>query len=257
MLECADELERTASMTKSKGSAVPAAKPRKTASDDQHAMNKARPGLSIPKEEAAAERKEESLIDLDLVRRCQAGEDAAFEQLVVRYQRKVYTIALGMVRSPDDAMDIAQEAFIKVHRYLGNFQGSSSFYTWLYRIIVNLCIDHLRRRNRFASTELDERTMDKAELDGEGLVLSSDLGSNPAKSIGRKELMEQIQCAVDRLPPYHRAVILMREVEGMSYSEMAKAMKVSKGTIMSRLHHARQKMQRALGDYLEGELIVK
>ncbi len=213
--------------------------------------------MSIPKEEAAAERKEESLIDLDLVRRCQAGDNAAFEQLVVRYQRKVYTIALGMVRSPDDAMDIAQETFIKVHRYVANFQGSSSFYTWLYRIIVNLCIDHLRRRNRFASTEIDERTMDKAELDGGGLLLSSNLGSNPAKSIGRRELAEQIQYAVDRLPPYHRAVILMREVEGMSYSEMAKAMRVSKGTIMSRLHHARQKMQRALGDYLQGELIVK
>jgi RNA polymerase sigma-70 factor (ECF subfamily) len=244
-------------MTGSKGSAVPAAKPRKSASDDQHAMNNPRCGLSIPKEEAAAERREEAQIDLDLVRRCQAGEDAAFEELVVRYQRKVFTIALGMVRSPDDAMDIAQEAFIKVHRYIGNFQGSSSFYTWLYRIIVNLCIDYLRRRNRFVSTELDERTMDKAEFEGQGVLLSTNLGSNPGKSIGRKELAEQIQGAVDRLPSYHRAVILMREVEGMSYSEMAKAMKVSKGTIMSRLHHARHKLQRALEGYLEGEMIVK
>ena len=81
--------------------------------------------------------------------------------------------------------------------------------------------------------------------------------NNPSRSLGRKELAEQIQSAVDTLPPYHRAVILMREVEGMSYAEMAKAMKVSKGTIMSRLHHARRKLQRALSDYLDGELAVK
>jgi len=244
-------------MTKRKAKAAPAETSGKTASDGQCAMNIARRNLSIPKEEAAAERKEEAQVDLELVRRCQSGDDAAFEQLVVRYQRKVYTIALGVVRAPDDAMDISQEAFIKVHRYIENFQGSSSFYTWLYRIVVNLCIDHLRRKNRFISIEIDERTMDKANLDGEGLLLSSSLGSNPGKSMGRKELMEQIQRAVDCLPSYHKAVILMREVEGMSYAEMAKAMRVSKGTIMSRLHHARQKMQRALGEYLDGELTVK
>jgi RNA polymerase sigma-70 factor, ECF subfamily len=228
----------------------------KTADKIWSDVNKHAPSLSIPTR-AAPDRKGEAEQDLELVRRCQRGDDTAFGQLVSRYQRKVYTIALSMVKSPDDAMDIAQEAFIKVHRYIGNFQGSSSFYTWLYRIIVNLCIDQMRRSGKFISAEFDERTHDRDQDETDVCVLSSDLGNNPARTIGRKELAEQIQAAIDQLPPYHRAVIMMREIEGMSYAEMAKAMRVSKGTIMSRLHHARHKLQRLLKEYLDGEMVVR
>ena len=228
----------------------------KTVFETRLDVNKQAPLLSIPTR-AAPDRKGEAEQDLELVRRCQRGDETAFGQLVSRYQRKVYTIALSMVKSPDDAMDIAQEAFIKVHRYLGNFQGSSSFYTWLYRIIVNLCIDHMRRSGKFISAEFDERTHDREHDEKDVCVLSSDLGNNPSRTIGRKELMEQIQKAIDQLPPYHSEVIRMREIDGLSYAEMAKKMKVSKGTIMSRLHHARHKLQRLLKDYLDGEMIVK
>ena len=103
--------------------------------------------MSIHKKEALVQKADE-IPDLELVRQFQSGEESAFSELVARYQRKVYSVALSMVKNPEDAMDIAQDSFIKVHRYLGGFQGSSSFYTWLYRIVVNLCIDHLRRSGK-------------------------------------------------------------------------------------------------------------
>jgi RNA polymerase sigma-70 factor, ECF subfamily len=219
-------------------------------------VNKALQNLSIT-QVATPDRKADSDKDLELVRLAQEGDKEAFGQLVSRYQRKVYTIALGMVKNPDDAMDIAQDAFIKVHRYIGNFQGSSSFYTWLYRIIVNLCIDHLRRSGTQVTMDFDEK-IGQLESGRDGVpTLSSGAGGNPSRELGRKELAQRIRYAVDALPPYHRAVIIMREVEGMSYADMAKAMRVSKGTIMSRLHHARQKLQRSLEEYLDGDLLVK
>lgn len=211
---------------------------------------------SITKKEARAH-KAETKKDLELVRRCQAGDETAFGELVERYQRKVFAIALGMVKNPEDAMDLAQDAFIKVHRYIGNFQGSSSFYTWLYRIVVNLCIDHLRRAGKRINMDFDEHSGYMNWQENGSPVLGNRLDTNPAKMLGRKELAQRIQGAVDALPPYHRAVIVMREVEGMSYSEMAKTMKVSKGTIMSRLHHARQKLQRDLGEYLDGDMVAR
>ena len=243
-------------MVRRSSTAAPEQTSGKTADKTWSDVNKRAPSLSISTR-AAPDRKGEAEQDLELVRRCQRGDETAFGQLVSRYQRKVFTIALSMVKSPDDAMDIAQEAFIKVHRYIGNFQGSSSFYTWLYRIIVNLCIDHMRRSGKFISAEFDERTHDREHDEKDVCVLSSDLGNNPSRTVGRKELMEQIQLAIDELPPYHKAVIIMREIEGKSYAQMAKEMRVSKGTIMSRLHHARHKLQRLLKEDLDGEMIVK
>jgi RNA polymerase sigma-70 factor (ECF subfamily) len=219
-------------------------------------MNKPSSKLSIPKRQGP-DKKAETKIDLELVRRCQAGDEAAFSELVTRYQRKVYSIALGMVKNPEDAMDVAQDAFIKVHRYIGNFQGSSSFYTWLYRIVVNLCIDHLRRKGNKAHMEYDERIGRQDQLPEAGAVIGNRLDTNPSKVQGRKELARHISAAVAELPEYHRAVIIMREIEGLSYEEMATATKVSKGTIMSRLHHARQKLKLSLSEYLEGDMVVK
>lgn len=213
-------------------------------------MNKSSCKLSISKREAS-DRKEAARVDFDLVRRCQKGDEKAFAQLVERYHRRVFAISLGMVKNQDDAMDIAQDAFIKVRRYIEGFQGASSFYTWLYRIVVNMCIDHLRKSGRQAEVEFDEGTGYDDELEESKPVVGSRSDANPSDVLSRKELAGRIQEAIDALPAYHRAVILMREIEGMSYSEMARALKVSKGTIMSRLHHARKKLQRALGDYVE------
>jgi RNA polymerase sigma-70 factor (ECF subfamily) len=138
-----------------------------------------------------------------------------------------------------------QDAFLRVYKGIGSFQGSSSFFTWLYRIITNLAIDLMRKPGR-RDVELQDNLAveESAELP---LVARID-GADPLHVIRRREIAGRIQAALDALPPYHRGVILMREVEGMSYEEMAQAMGVSKGTIMSRLFHARQKLQRALAD---------
>ena len=212
--------------------------------------------MSIHKKEALVQKADE-IPDLELVRQFQDGNESAFSELVARYQRKVYSVALSMVKNPEDAMDIAQDSFIKVHRYLGGFQGSSSFYTWLYRIVVNLCIDHLRRAGKRINVDFDERIGQQNQAAEGNAMIASRQDADPSKVLRRKELAVHIRGAVDALPPYHRAVIVMREIEGMSYAEIAKAMKVSKGTIMSRLHHARQKLQKSLGEYLGGDLTVE
>jgi len=188
--------------------------------------------------------------DLELVSRYRDGEQRAFELLVKRYQRKVYSLAYGIVHNPEDAMDVSQEAFVKVHRYLDKFQGSASFYTWLYRIVVNLCIDHLRRAGRAYSVEYDD-AIDRSQ----GVLAATDIvpsrqGTDPRQALGDKETLGHINDGLAQLSPNHRAVIMMRELEGLSYKEMAEIMECSKGTIMSRLFHARKRLQ----SYLLGVL---
>jgi len=191
--------------------------------------------------------------DVELVARARAGDRAAFRTLFDRYNRRAYGVAFGVVKNQQDAADVVQEAFIKVHRHLDGFQGNSSFYTWLYRIVMNLSIDHLRRKKKV--TEFDE-TVRKDDALADGATLPQSAHENPAKAIARKELTDQLHAALAELPEYHRAVIVLREVEGLSYEEMAKILKVPKGTIMSRLFHARRKMQERLVGYLDGDLKV-
>ena len=188
--------------------------------------------------------------DQALIVQCRAGDQNAFRELVSRYQRKVYGIAFGMVHNADDAMDVTQEAFIRVHKYLDRFKGTSSFYTWIYRITVNLCIDHLRKRGKSQTVDYDDAIAH--DEDSEVALLPSTLHMRPDRNLDRRELGEIIDKALKTLSPAHRAVILMREVEGLSYKEMAEAMQVSTGTIMSRLFHARRRMQVALLDLMDG-----
>ncbi len=192
--------------------------------------------------------------DLPWVQRAQAGDHAAFRLLFDKYHRRVYAVALGVVKNPQDARDVVQEAFVKVHRHLGNFQGASSFYTWLYRITMNLAIDHTRRKKTARNVDYDDSLHREDEGNDPHNLKPAYGGAEPGKTLSRKELAEKIQGALATLPEYHRQVILLREVEGLSYEEIAKVMKVPKGTIMSRLFHARRKMQAALADYVDGEL---
>jgi RNA polymerase sigma-70 factor (ECF subfamily) len=193
-----------------------------------------------------------------IVARAQAGDDAAFRELFDRYHRRAFSVAVGVVKNRQDALDIVQDAFIKVHRHIKNFQGSSSFYTWLYRIVMNLAIDHIRRNKKARSLDYDDKVgRDAMDVDGDGGMLPRILDGNPGKTVLRKELSGAIQKALDELPEYHRAVILLREVEGLSYEEMAQVLKVPKGTIMSRLFHARKKMQESLAPYVDGDIRVK
>ncbi len=193
--------------------------------------------------------------DLVLVQRTQSGDGGAFRALFDKYHRRVFAVALGVVKNPQDAHDIVQEAFVRVHRHLGGFQGSSSFYTWLYRITMNLSIDHHRRKKTARHVDYDDAIRrDDSEVEDAGNIVSTYASADPQKAQSRKELAARMQAALTTLPAYHQQVIVLREVEGLSYEEIAKIMKVPKGTIMSRLFHARRKMQAALADYVEGEL---
>jgi RNA polymerase sigma-70 factor, ECF subfamily len=188
-------------------------------------------------------RQREAEEDRELITLARKGDQTAFRRLVERHQQRAFTLAIALVRDENDARELVQEAFLRVHRGLETFQGGSSFYTWLYRIITNLAID-LKRKPGRRQVEFDEHHADPGEL---ALVSRID-GADPLDVMRRREIAERIRSALDALPVIHRSVILMREVEGMSYEEMAQAAGVSKGTIMSRLFHARQKLQRALAD---------
>jgi RNA polymerase sigma-70 factor, ECF subfamily len=186
------------------------------------------------------------------VERAQAGDQEAFRHLVERYQRRVYAVAYGIVRNRDDAWDVAQEAFVKAYRNLTRFQGKSGFYTWLYRITYNLCIDSMRARSRRSFVEMDSNRMLQAAVAKE-----APLETHPAKNADRRELARVIETALDELSDKHRAIIVLREIEGLSYEEMAEVLKVSKGTVMSRLFHARRKLQDLLKPYVnDGQSVL-
>ena len=196
-------------------------------------------------------RQAEAQQDRAAITRAQTGDTSAFRQLVERYQHRAYVLAVGLVRDEQDAQEVVQEAFLRVHKNLASFNGGSSFFTWLYRIVTNLSIDLMRRPFRREGS-LVERSATAPEDD---LPFMARLdGSDPLDHVHRCEMAASISAALDALPPYHRGVIILREVEGMSYQEIAEVMGVSKGTVMSRLFHARQKLQRALKTCYEEHL---
>jgi len=187
--------------------------------------------------------------DRDLVEAARRGDRDAFRTLFERYHRRAYSLAFGVLRHQDDALDVVQDAFIKAHKYLDKFEGNSSFYTWLYRIVMNLAIDHLRKHRRVKPVELDESRVDDEAVDD--TLLPKMLGGNPGRALADKEIRKRIDQALDELSENHRTVLVMRELEGLSYEEMAQAMGCSKGTIMSRLFHARRNMQKRLLDLID------
>ena len=185
--------------------------------------------------------------DRELVRAAQRGEESAFRQLVERYQRRIYQLALGMTKDPDDAMDIAQETFVRVHKYLPSFKGDSSFFTWTYRIATNLCLDAQRKKSRVERVDASEG--DEAEIEA-AMDPPSHALAGPQRQALNEELKGKIDEALAGLSENHRAILLLREVEGLSYEELAKVLDIRKGTVMSRLFHARLKMQNKLREYL-------
>jgi RNA polymerase sigma-70 factor, ECF subfamily len=190
----------------------------------------------------------EAADDLALVTRAKAGEKEAFRALVVRHQRKVYAVALGIVKDPDTAWDVAQEAFVRVHGHLADFKGDSAFSTWLYRIATHLAIDSVRRERTSQKDDVDEVNEGLLSDGAEG-ILATNLGNDPRQNALRRELAGKIEEALATLPEKHRTILVLREVEGLSYEELAERLGIHKGTVMSRLFHARKKMQAALRDY--------
>lgn len=192
--------------------------------------------------------------DGKLVERARHGDREAYRVLVERYQRRVFHLAYSLVRNREDAADISQEAFVKVYLRLDTFKGDSNFATWLFRIASNLAIDLIRRRGTNAPVEFEEgaaATVEGRELHGSGIA--AQLEANPQRQTLRRELGEKLEEALSRLPEKHRAILLLREVEGLSYEEIAEALEIPAGTVMSRLFHARAKMQKLLSDYVVEE----
>jgi len=187
--------------------------------------------------------------DWELVQRARGGDREAFRQLVERYQRKVGALALGMLRNQDDALDVVQETFTKAYQSLDRFKGDSSFYTWVYRIASNLCIDHQRRESRATHLpyEHDDRTPGTI---GEGTLLDDTPRDQPFDRTRDAQLGERLRTAIAELTPEHRAVILLREVDGLSYEEISQVLQCPKGTVMSRLHYARRQLQARLREML-------
>jgi RNA polymerase sigma-70 factor (ECF subfamily) len=192
--------------------------------------------------------------DRALVKAAQRGDPQAFRALVERYQRRVVQLALGMTKDPDEAMDIAQETFVRVHRYLPSFKGDSSFFTWTYRIAMNLCLDAQRRRGRLERVDVEQG--DEAEIEAAMDAPSAAL-AGPQRQALNRELRERMEDALASLSENHRAILLLREVEGLSYEELAKVLGIRKGTVMSRLFHARLNMQNKLRQYLGEETKAK
>ena len=180
--------------------------------------------------------------DWELVQKCQAGEIGAFQELVSRYHQKIYVVIVGLLRNREDALDVAQETFFRAYRKIKSFQGGCCFYTWLYRIAVNIAIDSQRRQKR---NPLDFReTMD-------GLFEEqNEVARDPFSDVHDRELREKLVSAINDLTPEHKAVIILRTVEGLSYKDIGEILGCSEGTVMSRLHYARKKLQQKLSAFL-------
>lgn len=180
--------------------------------------------------------------ETEMISRCQQGDQEALKEIFDKYHKKVYRIAYGVVRHREEALDIVQEVFIKLFRSIKNFKGKSHFYTYLYRMVMNTAIDHARKTGKQFISSLDE----------EGSFEPSDeLEKGPERILLQKELEERVKGAMEKLPPEQRAALIFRDVEGLSYQEMAEAMGCSIGTVMSRLHYGRKRIQELLKDYVE------
>jgi RNA polymerase sigma-70 factor (ECF subfamily) len=179
--------------------------------------------------------------DATLVRRCQTGDPAAFSLLVGRYQDKVYNAVYRMVGRHEDAADLTQDAFLKAFAGLAGFRGGSGFYTWIFRIAANAAISHRRKHGRVTAADFGG----EAEPAGRSLGRGSE-PTGPVGSAERSEAGERIQWALDRLDPEFRAALVLKDIEGCDYDEIAAILEVPLGTVKSRIHRARMEMRRLL-----------
>ena len=181
-----------------------------------------------------------------IIARAKAGDHEAFRVLVERYQGRAYRLARRIMGDDELAQDVVQEAFLKAYGSLGRFEGRSKFYTWLYRLVFNLCIDTKRRDRSLAQVEWsEEQALDVAPEAGAAGIGPPDAAS-PSRELERKELRELMTHAIEALPEDARRTLVLREVDGLSYAEIAQSLGVPKGTVMSRLHYARRRVRAAL-----------
>lgn len=191
--------------------------------------------------------------DRDLVTRCQKGQPAAFDELVRRFQDRVFNIAFRMLREREVAEEIAQDVFVSVYQHIEGFQGNSKFSTWLFRVVANHCHNkskYLRRRKHKQQDSID------APIEGEDGELKRELPDDPGRSpeelATRRKMNEAIQEAISHLDEDHRVIVLLRDVEDMSYEEIGEVLGLPEGTVKSRLHRARNELRARLSRMGEG-----
>jgi len=184
----------------------------------------------------------------ELVKRARQGELSAYDELVRRYQERIYATIYHMTSNHEDANDLAQEAFIKAFHALKSFKGGSSFYTWVYRIAVNKTINFLKQRKNRTHMSLNDLDFN-AEHDPDLVALISE--KTPRREMNLAELQEKLNSALQKLSEHHRLVVTLHDVQGLSHEEIAQIMECNIGTVRSRLFYARQQLQGYLSDYLK------
>jgi len=191
----------------------------------------------------------EQLVDeQELVARTKRGDLVAYDELVRRYQERVYATVYHMTANHEDAHDLAQEAFIKAFQAIKSFKGGSSFYTWVYRIAVNKTINFLKQRKNRSQMSLNDLDFN-AEHDPDLVALISD--KTPRREAGLAELQERLNAAMLKLSEPHRLVVTLHDIQGLSHEEIADIMECNVGTVRSRLFYARQQLQAQLADYVK------
>ncbi len=185
-----------------------------------------------------------------IIRAVVDGNTNAFEDLVLEYQKQVYHIALKMTGNEEDAFDLSQEAFLKAFRSLSTFRGEAGFGSWLYRMTANLCIDFLRKKKRQGGQII---SLDAEEEDRRPTELP-DLRYEPQNALEKKEVQEKVRAGLERLPHEQKLILVLRDVEGLSYQEISDALKIELGTVKSRIYRARAHLARLLtedGNFLK------
>jgi len=198
-----------------------------------------------------AVRDHSSAEDPALVRAAQRGDMAAFEELVARHRDKLYARAYSMMRNEEEALDLSQEAWIKGWQRLRQFQGESSFGTWMTRIVINLCLDKLRRQKRQRAESIEAMDEDGGGVERRMPVVTV----NPTAGLEQSELRQRIDRALGQLTYEHRTVLVLHEFEEMEYKQIAKTMGCSIGTVMSRLFYARRRLAALLADLKQQDAV--
>lgn len=185
--------------------------------------------------------------DQELVARTQAGDAEAFDELVVKYTPRLYGLVYNMTSNHEDTGDLLQDIFAKAFRSIGGFRGQSSFYTWIHTIAVNMTINFVKKRGRRFTMSLDD--VDSG-IQNDPVFIEATSGSDPRREAGLGELQKRLNAALQTLSNEHRAVVTMFDIQGMPHAEIAKILKVSEGTVRSRLFYAHRQLQNHLQEFI-------
>jgi len=184
--------------------------------------------------------------DTVLVDRARQGDYVAYEELIRRYQRKIYALVYNMTSNKEDAEDLVQDVFVKAYTSLKSFKGDSSFYTWTYRIAVNRTINFLKKRKRNPALSLDD--VDQA-VERDPAYVELQARESPVREAGLSELQKRLNEALQTLSEKHRTVVVLHDIQGVPHEEIARMLECSEGTVRSRLFYARQQLQRELAEF--------